>query len=169
MKHAIAIVCLPKRFITQEEYEREKAELEKLQQEVFQTDGDPWAAMIHNSRLASRRKRCLSIIQRYETQTAAPTLPMELHVVKIGDIAFASNRFELFMDYMHRIQARSPFEQTFIIQLAATPGMNGGTYLATERAAANKGYSASLYCNQVSPEGGQKLVDETVRILKDIH
>jgi len=32
---------------------------------------------------------------------------MELHVVCLGDIAFTTNRFELYMDYMHRIQARS--------------------------------------------------------------
>ena len=60
---------------------------------------------------------------------------MELHVIRIGDMAFASNRFELYMDFMHRIQARSPFVQTFVVQFAAVPGPDGGTYLATERGA----------------------------------
>jgi len=73
------------------------------------------------------------------------------------------------MDYMHRIQARSPFEQTFIVQLAGTPGEEGGTYLPTERAAKNLGYSASVYDSLVSPAGGQQLVDETVKILQSIH
>ena len=93
---------------------------------------------------------------------------MELHVIRIGDVAFASNCFELYMDYMHRIQARSPFTQTFIVQLAGTPTACGG-YLATERGAWGKGYSASLYCNQVAPTGGQELVDETVSVLKSIY
>jgi len=73
------------------------------------------------------------------------------------------------MDYMHRIQARSPFVQTFVIQLAGTSGEEGGTYLATERGVAGKGYSACMFCNLVSPEGGQQLVDETVKTLKEIY
>ena len=91
----------------------------------------------------------------------------DIHVVKIGNIAFATNRFELYMDYMHRIQARSPFEQTFIVQLVTGPH-GSGSYLATERAEANKGYSASPYCNQVSPKGGQQLVEETLKILEEL-
>ena len=168
LRHVVTTLELPKRFITREEYEHEREELAELEKESFTTGGDPDLDLYHNSMLAAKRNRCSGVIRHYEQQNAAPTIPMELHVVRIGDIAFAGNRFELFIDYMHRMQARSPFEQTFVVQLAATPGTEGGTYLATERAAANKGYSASLYCNQVSPEGGQKLVDETVRILKEI-
>ena len=56
-----------------------------------------------------------------------------------------------------------------MIQLTGTPGPDGGTYLATERGAWGKGYSASRYCNLVSPKGGQELVEETVAILDDIH
>ncbi len=94
---------------------------------------------------------------------------MELHVLKLGDIAFATNRFELYVDYQHRIQARSPFEQTFIVQLAGQPGAEGGSYLATERAVKNKGYGAILSSNLVSPAGGQELVDETVAVLNEIY
>ena len=61
----------------------------------------------------------------------------------------------------------SPFEQTFIVQLTGDPHQ-AGSYLATKRAQANKGYSASPYCNQVSPEGGQELVEETLKVLKEI-
>ncbi|NLX69884.1 MAG: hypothetical protein GX024_03135 [Clostridiales bacterium] len=74
----------------------------------------------------------------------------------------AGNRF------FNHIQARSPFVQTFIIQLAGIAGDGGGSYLATERAVAGKGYSACMFCNLVSPEGGQELVDETVKTLKEI-
>jgi len=114
-------------------------------------------------------KRHQRTIERYEDQKKNPKVPMELHVVKLGDIAFASNRFELYMDYMHRIQARSPFEQTFIVQLAGTPGAKGGTYLPTSRSVANRGYGSVLPSCDVSPEGGQELVDETVKILKEIY
>ena len=39
----------------------------------------------------------------------------------------------------------------------------------TARGVEGKGYSACLFCNLVSPEGGQELVDETVRILNTLH
>ena len=61
-----------------------------------------------------------------------------------------------------RIQARSPFYETFVIQLAGQPGSDGGTYLCTARGEEGRGYSASMYCNLVSPKGGQELVDRTV-------
>jgi hypothetical protein len=58
--------------------------------------------------------------------------------------------------------ARSPAQQTFLVQLAA-----GGTpsYLATEKAVQGESYSACLYCNEIGPEGGQQLVEETVATL----
>jgi hypothetical protein len=130
-------------------------------------EGNKWQQLHNNSILASRRRRCGGVVERSALQKEQPTLPAEIHVVKVGNVAFATNRFELFMDYMHRIQARSPFEQTFVVQLTGDPHQ-AGSYLATKRAQANKGYSASPYCNQVSPEGGQELVEETLKILKEI-
>ena len=167
--HVVETVELSKRLISDEEYAYAKAEYEKEAAKPFVTEGTPEEMLYKNSTQQSMRNRFVQIIDRYELQKTEEKLPMEMHVVGIGDIAFASNRFELYMDYQHRIQARSPFEQTFIIQLAAQPGMTGGSYLCTERGFEGRGYSASMYCNQASPEGGQELVEETVRILKEIH
>jgi hypothetical protein len=166
--HKVKTIDLTKRRISESELEFAKESLQKLKDIPFTTEGDPIKQLTENSSLVAQRSRFETIIKRYEEQDASPKLPMELHVVKVGNIAFATNRFELYMDYMHRIQARSPFEQTFVIQLTGVPGNDGGTYLATERAVANKGYSACLFCNLVSPEGGQELVEETVKILKEI-
>jgi hypothetical protein len=167
--HEVRTIELTRRRITEEELEFAKTSLEELYKIDFKTEGGSPLELLHaNSKLAAERNRFIKIIGRYEDQDMFPKLPMELHVVRVGDIAFATNRFELYMDYMHRIQARSPFEQTFIIQLTGVPGDDGGTYLATERGVANKGYSACLFCNQVSPEGGQELVEETVKTLKEI-
>ena len=33
---------------------------------------------------------------------------------------------------------------------------------------ANKGYSASLFCNQIGAEGGQQIVEETLAILNEM-
>ena len=57
-----------------------------------------------------------------------------------------------------------------MVQLTADPGQKGGgSYLPTERAVRNRGYSATLQSNQVSPAGGQQLVDCTVDLLKRLH
>ena len=73
------------------------------------------------------------------------------------------------MDYPHRIQARSPFVQTFIVQLTPQPGRISGSYLCTERGEWGMGYSATVFCNRVSPSGGQQLVEETLAELKRIY
>jgi len=168
VKHVVETVDLSKRLITDKEYEEAVESIKKYEAYEFVDGEDEVAKLKTNSIITSERNRANGIIKRYEEQKVQPKLPMELHVVKIGNIAFASNRFELYMDFQHRIQARSPFEQTFIIQLAAQPGETGGSYLATKRGFEGRGYSASMYCNQVSYEGGQELVEETLKILKEI-
>ena len=110
-----------------------------------------------------------TVVERYQTQKAEPNIEMEMHVIRLGNIAFATNMFELYMDYAHRIQGRSPFEQTFIIQLCGQPHLRSGSYLATERAAKGRGYSANLFSNIVSPKGGQQLVEATLEELVKLY
>ncbi len=169
LQHVVRTVKLSKRMITDKEYDFAVNSLTPLMQEKFCKEGPPDERLYKNSTLVAQRARFERIIHRYQTQKSEPRLPMELHALRLGDIAFASNRFELYMDYMHRIQARSPFLQTFIIQLAGVPGPDGGTYLATQRGAQGKGYSACLFCNQVSPAGGQQLVEQTLKTLQKLH
>jgi len=165
LKHEIRALELARRRITPEEYAANVQALAGLEAEPFATNGTPTERLIHDSTLAARRNRSQQIINRYQEQDAHPRIPMNLHVVKLGEIAFTFNPFELYMDYMHRIQARSPFEQTFIVQLTGDESTNNYGYLTTERGAWGGGYSASLYCNQVSPAGGQELVTATLELL----
>jgi hypothetical protein len=90
----------------------------------------------------------------YATDTIAP---VELHVLRLGDVAIATNPFELYLDYGVRMEARSPAVLTMLVQLSC---QHCG-YLPTEKAIGGGGYSADKYV--VGPEGGQVLVDETVR------
>lgn len=168
LAHSVRPVRLSRRMITREEYEAEVRQLAELEKAPFAREGTPEEKLRHDSTLVARRKRCRRIIERYREQDREPALAMELHAVGLGEIAFATNSFEMFMDYMHRIQGRSPFSQTFVVQLCGTPEPCSG-YLATGRAAAGRGYSASLYCNQVSPAGGRELVEATVSLLREIH
>ena len=88
--------------------------------------------------------------------------PAEFHVIRLGDVAIATNPFELFMDYGVLMKARSKAVLTLLVQLSC---QHSG-YLPTERAAKGGGYSADNYL--VGPEGGYKLVDETVRRINEM-
>ncbi len=167
LKHEVRTLKLSRRMFPQELLDEEKRNHEAVMKESFMEEGDAYEMLYRNSRLTSRRNRIGGVAKRAEIQEKEPYITTDIHVVKVGNMAFASNRFELFMDFMHRIQARSPFEQTFIVQLV-TDDYGTGSYLTTEKGWANKGYSATPYCNQVSPKGGQELVEETLKVLKDI-
>jgi len=104
-------------------------------------------------------------LDRYEAQQKAdPTGTLELHVLRIGDVAIATNPFELFVDYAMQIQGRSPAGQTVLIQLASPVGTNG--YLPSERAVKGGGYSAVPQSSQIGPEGGHMLVERTLEAIK---
>lgn len=166
--HKVSTLHLPKRMVTDEQYQQALKGLSEVQDAAFTYDGTPLENLAHNSGIMSKRGRYRRIINRYENQQAEPTLPMELHAIRIGEVAFASNQFELFMDYQHRIQARSPFIQTFVVQLAAQPDHDNGSYLPTERGLWGRGFGASVYDNQVTPAAGQMIVDETIHLLHDM-
>ncbi|NLZ70325.1 MAG: hypothetical protein GX907_03210 [Clostridiaceae bacterium] len=169
LRHVTETVHLQRRQVTEEIADLAERELRALGEKSYVHTEDAEADLLANSRLYSSRLRWLNVLNRYELQKEEPLYPMELHVVRLGNIAFATNQFELYMDYMHRIQGRSPFEQTFIVQLAGTPGDYGGTYLPTERGVTGKGYSACIFDNLVSPEGGQELVEATLAVLNELH
>jgi len=104
------------------------------------------------------------MLRRYAHQTKDPYYKAELHMLRLGDVAVATNPFELFVDYGLRMKARSPAVQTCVVQLTA----GGAGYLATRRAVRGGGYSARIDDGIVGPVGGKVLVDETTRILKEM-
>lgn len=163
--HVCKPIKLSKRMITPEE----KARCEETITELEKLVPDDALTAEQNKKRLDRRdsavKRNREALERYRTQNEEPEMETVIHAVRLGDIAFATNRFELFQDYMHRIQARSPYVQTFVVQLA---GAGWGSYLPTERAVKNKGYSASLFCNKVGFEGGQELVEHTLDVLNEL-
>ncbi len=105
-----------------------------------------------------------TLMNRFEHQKEDPHYHAELHFLRLGDLAIATNPFELYTDYGIRIKARSPARQTMIIQLAAACG----GYLPTERAVAGGGYSARIVDGVVGPQGGDVLVEQSARVLSDL-
>lgn len=105
-----------------------------------------------------------ALMARYAHQKEHPHYRAELHLLRLGDVAMATNPFELYTDYGVRIKARSPAAQTVVVQL--TSGC--AAYLPTRRAVAGGGYSARIVDGVVGPEGGDVLVRETVKTLEQM-
>jgi hypothetical protein len=107
----------------------------------------------------SRAKWHMKIVDRYNKQEANPYYKAKVHVIRLGDIAMASNPFELFLDFGLRIKTRSKAVMTILVQLAD----GTGTYLPTVKAEKGGGYSAIVQSNSVGSEGGQVLVERTTK------
>lgn len=88
--------------------------------------------------------------------------PIEFHVLRLGDVAMATNPFELYLDYATRIEARSNAVLTMLIQLSCS----SSGYLPTDRGVKGGGYSADQFI--VGPAGGQVLVEETVKCINEL-
>ena len=81
-------------------------------------------------------------------------------MLRLGDLAVATNPFEYYLDFGIRIKARSPAAQTLLVQLAG-----GGTYCPSPRSLAGGGYGSLPASNPVGPEGGKVLVERTVEVI----
>jgi hypothetical protein len=148
LAHRVWTADLPVRMVTEEERDEALAAVATLNQDSAGGVRAAWQQ---------------DVVDRFETQRAHPTFPTEVHVLRLGDVAIATNQFELFTDFGMQMKGRSPALQTFVIQLA----VGGGTYLPTERAVRGGGYSAIIQSNEVGPEGGQQLVEETLAAIND--
>lgn len=150
LEHRVEDIALPYRLVTEEEYAAAKADAERYQ-------GDP--KQLWNYRWNQ------AVVERYEGQQNGTPEPfsMELHALRLGDVAIATNEFELYTDFGVQMKARSPAVQTFVIQLTGSAG-----YLPTERARQNGGYGAVIQSSRIGPEGGQALVNETVEALEQM-
>ena len=60
----------------------------------------------------------LGVLKHYEQQKTVETVPTEIHVVRLGTVAFVTNPFEVFLDYGNKIKVLANSEQVFIVQLA---------------------------------------------------
>ncbi len=172
LKHQHAIVRLPQRVVTEAEYQACKAEAERLKANPGDGRGN-WNARV---------------VARYEKLKTDPhpVLATPVNVLRIGETVICTNQFELYTDFAIRIKARSKAVQTFVVQLANGAGepqppddvpqedkddwhyASGGTYLPSERAVQGGGYGAVIQSNVVGPEGGQMLVEETLKMVNAI-
>jgi len=178
-EHSTKEIELPRRRASQQDYvdaKKKMEELEKIQdsKSAYQdfcskTHGNekidgrpgPYDNKLHHF-VKIRNEE--AVIKRFEDQDDNPILEIQLHVVRLGNLAFATNPFELYLDFGYRIRARSQAEQTFMIQLCN--GIAG--YLPSKRAEELGGYGGLIINGQVGSEGGKVLVDKTLEEIKKI-
>ena len=157
LKHKIFTLDLPLRRATKTEYNTAVREIEyymdkNKDKEVF--NFEDYAAMyVHAGTVA-----------RYRRQQNQEVVPVEVHILRFGDVAFATNPFELFLDYGNQIKARSKANQTFILQLTC----GGLGYLPTEKAEKAGHYSAYITSGQVGHEGGNQLVRKSITEINEM-
>jgi hypothetical protein len=141
------------------EYKRMRRELEE-KPELKQKEG--WSDKI--TPVYWHLSRAMRVIDRYELQYTDPTLSVPIHIFRIGNVVFATNPFELYLDYGIRIKARSKAVQTFIVEIS-----NGYyRYLPTERSVEKGAYGAIPESNEVGPEGGNELVERTLELIDSL-
>jgi hypothetical protein len=150
--HKVQLAALPVRKVTQQEYVAAGKARQDLEAKGLDGLDSPEYIQWRMNR---------GIVARYEAQDKLPFCPTEVHALRLGDIALATNPFELYLDYGLRMKARSPAEQTFIVQLAC----DALGYLPTERGVEGGHYSAEIMSNIIGPEGGRVLVERTVESL----
>ncbi|HOM15794.1 MAG TPA: hypothetical protein PLQ00_00605 [Thermoguttaceae bacterium] len=151
--HRVEDLELPKRKVTPEEAAAAQAEVDALLKKASPGPADHARRVWHQK-----------VIDRFQIQEKEPNLTIELHVIRLGEVAIVTNPFELFLDYGLRMKGRSKALQTFVVQLTA--GSAG--YLPTKKAVAGGGYSAVVQSSRVGPEGGQKLVDRSVELINSL-
>lgn len=155
--HKVEDLGLPMRIISDEQVAESRANIEKYSKQI-ETESISFKDASNLHRHIGREK---TVVERYNRQKRNPNLNVEIHALRLGDIAIATNSFELFVNYGLRIKARSEALQTFVVQLASTADI----YLPTKHAIEGGGYGAIITVSIVGPEGGKILVDNTVELI----
>lgn len=175
-------VALPRRRVSYTDWKNAKAEVERLcaimpEDEAYKAfcdelhakeklDGPgPYDSKLHHFVLIQNAK---AVIARYENQDASPELFFDMNVVRLGNIAIASNPFELYLVYGQNIKARSHAFQTFLVQLSNGAKNFHAGYLPSPEAERYGGYGGLVINGQVGSDGGYKLADITVEAINKL-
>lgn len=183
LKHTLRNIALPVRRASKPEYRAAVAEVQRLtagHADVETASRKLYARFVADVHAGEKAKRhgpfddkslafvqlenAQAVIARFAAQGQAPAYAAEVHAVRVGDCAFVTNPFELYLDYGQMIQARSPVRQTFVVQLAG----DAAGYLPTARAVAGGGYGALIINGRVGPAGGDALVKASVRAIQGL-
>ncbi len=152
--HQVEMVPLPVWRVPEERFAQAKADVDRDKEQQSSLSAPDYIRFRVQS----------TMIARHELQDREPNFACELHAVRLDDLALITNPFELYTDYSLRMKARSPAVQTSVVQLTS----DCAAYLPTERAVAGGGYSARIDDGVIGPAGGRELVEQSVRLLKQL-
>lgn len=172
--HRVEQVALSRRRMTEEEVERAGKDFARLlaeyrilrqeaQEHPERKQDATWRGRVTG--VYWRLARAVRVQNRFALQATEPTVPYEIHVIRLGDMVFATNPFELYLDFGIRMKARSRAVQTFVVQLA---GSGYAHYLPAARSVAGGAYGAIPESNVIGPEGGQELVERTLEMIDSL-
>lgn len=174
---AVAVpVTLPRRRVTPEEVAAAEKELKELY--AHKTDKElfddflaetkakekkggpgPYDSKYHPFVFADIDK---AIIARAKDQDAKPNLSIEICAMRVGDVAFVTCPFELYLLYGQIIKARSAAKQTFVMELC-----NGDYgYIPSPVVIKSRSYGSGVNNGEVGPDGGYQLADESVKAIR---
>jgi hypothetical protein len=174
VKHAVKKILLPRRRASREDLAASEKILREIgskmsEEEAYRGFCDevsrnektagrpgPYDSKLHPFVIVQNNK---AVVERYRNQDERPLFEIESHFLRLGNVAIATNPFELYLDFGHQIKARSTAEQTFVVQLCC----GEGGYLPTARAELLGGYGGLIINGEVSSAGGKQLVDVSVR------
>ena len=172
LKHEKMSVTVPRRKVTAEQVAAaEKALAEARKTKSDKATWDEFLAVVHKNEATGgpgpyddkemdfiNREINKAIVQRGKDQRERPDLTFEMHVCRIGDVAFATCPFELYLAYGQSIKARSRAKQTFVVEQC------GGTYgyVPTPAAETARGYGGGVNNGQIGHEGAFQLCDAAV-------
>ena len=110
-------------------------------------------------------KREVAYAERIMAARAWPeTVSIVVQVFRVGDLAIAALPFEVFTETGLEIKAKSPFRETFTIELA-----NGSYgYLPTPEQHELGGYETWLGTNRVEKEASRKIVAKVLELLEQV-
>ena len=101
----------------------------------------------------------IGYLNRWKLQQTTDRYEFPIFVFRLGAAVFATNPFELYVDYSIRMKARCKARQAFIIQLSSNAK---GGYLPTQAAVDGGSYGSKPVSTMVGPAGGDELVEKTL-------
>ena len=98
-----------------------------------------------------------AVLKRAAEQDSVTEFTFEMHVTRLGEIAFVTCPFELYLAYGQIIKARSAAVQTFIVEKCGSGG-----YVPTLASENSIGYSGGINVGKVGHEGAYRFCDLAV-------
>ena len=155
--HEVLSIELPIRQVSEDDYEAAAKEVERIHRE-FSAE--------HPMKMKDLVKAFepQGVVLRYRQQKEDAMYAFTCHILRLGDVAVATNPFELYHEFSQRIKARALASQVFVIQLS-----NGiGGYLPTRAAVSGGSYSSKPASTVCGPDGGDILVEKTLEVMNQL-